>query len=144
MLKIQKINTDQPEYKEVLDLRNSVLRKPLGMNLFDENLEQEKEEIIFGLFDETQKLLATVQFKIIKNGTVKLRQMAVHPEHQKKGLGKHLIQFAEQQIKSMGYKRIEMHARKYALPFYRKLGYEKLGKEFKEVGIPHYKMYKKL
>ena len=144
MHKIKKITTESPAYQSVLLLRDLVLRKPLGMNLFDENLEGDKEEIIFGIFNENEEALASVQFKILDNLSVKLRQMAVHPEHQKKGLGKSLVQFAEQQIKNLGYKKIEMHARKTAIPFYEKLGYKKEGDEFIEVGIPHYKMCKEL
>ena len=144
MLKIIKIKTDQPEYQQVLELRDLVLRKPLGMDLFKEDLSQEKDEIIFGLFDKTHQAVGSVQFKITGPEKVKLRQMAIHPEHQRKGLGKKLVLFSEQQLKAMGYKSIEMHARKTALPFYWKLGYEKFGKEFTEVGIPHYKMHKKL
>ncbi len=144
MHKIKKITTESPEYQSVLLLRDLVLRKPLGMNLFDENLEGDKEEIIFGIFNENEEALASVQFKILDNLSVKLRQMAVHPEHQKKGLGKSLVQFAEQQVKNLGYKKIEMHARKTAIPFYEKLGYKKEGEEFMEVGIPHYKMCKEL
>jgi predicted GNAT family N-acyltransferase len=37
-----------------------------------------------------------------------------------------------------------MHARKTAMGFYEKLGYEKIGDEFTEVTIPHYKMEKRL
>ncbi len=144
MHKILKIKTNQAEYLKILHLRNLVLRKPLGLNLFDENLEAEKEELIYGLFDDNNQVLASMQFKILNNQEVKLRQMAVHPEHQKKGLGKSLVLFTEQQIKAMGYKKIEMHARKHALLFYKKLGYLVQGNEFKEVGIPHLKMYKYL
>ena len=144
MRKIKKITAESPEYESVLQLRNLVLRKPLGMNLFDENLEGDKEEHIFVMLDENNEVVASVQFKILDTRKVKLRQMAVHPDFQKQGLGKSLVHFAEQQMKNSGYTQIEMHARKYALPFYEKLGYKKEGEEFIEVGIPHYKMYKDL
>jgi predicted GNAT family N-acyltransferase len=37
-----------------------------------------------------------------------------------------------------------MHARKSAVGFYEKLGYEIEGDEFEEVTIPHYEMQKTL
>jgi predicted GNAT family N-acyltransferase len=37
-----------------------------------------------------------------------------------------------------------LHARETAVPFYLKLGYEVVGGQFEEVGIPHFKMEKKL
>jgi predicted GNAT family N-acyltransferase len=39
---------------------------------------------------------------------------------------------------------IELHARKSVVNFYIKLGYSMIVEEFIEVGIPHYKMFKKL
>jgi len=35
-----------------------------------------------------------------------------------------------------------LNARKTAVGFYEKLGYEKIGEEFPEINIPHYKMRK--
>jgi predicted GNAT family N-acyltransferase len=37
-----------------------------------------------------------------------------------------------------------MHARKTAVPFYERIGYQVAGEEFLEVGIPHYEMRKLL
>ncbi len=144
MHKIKKIEVNTPDYNQVLELRNLVLRKPLGMNLFDEDLSGDKDEWIYGLFSPENKIIGSVQYRILDGHTVKLRQMAVHPGYQKQGLGRSLVLFTEQQIKNLGYGKIEMHARKVALPFYEKLGYQKVGVEFMEVGIPHYKMFKHL
>jgi ribosomal protein S18 acetylase RimI-like enzyme len=70
--------------------------------------------------------------------------MAVVSGLQGKGLGKVLMQFAENIARDRGYKKIMMHARKTAVGFYEKLGYKKLGHEFEEVTIPHYVMEKDL
>ena len=43
-----------------------------------------------------------------------------------------------------GVSRIELNARDTAAGFYRKLGYRKVGGEFVEVTIPHWKMVKRL
>jgi hypothetical protein len=39
-----------PEYFDELELRNEVLRKPLGMNLYDQDLSAEKEYIRIAAF----------------------------------------------------------------------------------------------
>jgi ribosomal protein S18 acetylase RimI-like enzyme len=77
-------------------------------------------------------------------GTVRLRQMAVVNDLQGKGIGKALMQFAENLARDRGYKKITMHARKNALGFYEKMGYRKVGQEFEEITIPHYVMEKEL
>lgn len=48
----------------------------------------------------------------------------------------------ERESERRGYKRIYLHARAYAIPFYEGLGYHVFGEEFTEVGIPHRHMQK--
>jgi ribosomal protein S18 acetylase RimI-like enzyme len=79
-----------------------------------------------------------------KPGILRLRQMAVVSGLQGKGIGKVLLQFAENIARDRGYKRIVMHARKTAIGFYEKLGYKVTSTEFEEVTIPHYVMEKSL
>ena len=73
---------------------------------------------------------------------VRLRQMAVLNNLQGKGIGRALMQFAENIARDLGYQRITMHARKTAAGFYQKQGYQLSGEEFEEVTIPHYVMEK--
>ena len=51
--------------------------------------------------------------------------MAVVSGLQGKGIGKVLLQFAENIARDRGYKKIMMHARKTAVGFYEKSGYKK-------------------
>jgi len=43
-----------------------------------------------------------------------------------------------------GCSKFELHARDTAVRFYEKMNYTTVGEKFTEVGIPHYKMEKKL
>jgi predicted GNAT family N-acyltransferase len=70
--------------------------------------------------------------------------MAVPNSMQGKGIGRALMVFAENIARDLGYKRLTMHARKTALGFYQKLGYQVTGDEFLEVTIPHFIMEKVL
>jgi predicted GNAT family N-acyltransferase len=137
------INYESPFYHQVLDLRNRVLRMPLGMNLFDEDLREDKDQYIVVVIKENI-VAACVMLKILDKDTVKLRQMAVEPEFQKTGLGSMLIGYAENFCVLNDYFSLELHARKTAIPFYLKLGYEEVGREFEEVNLPHIRMYKQL
>jgi ribosomal protein S18 acetylase RimI-like enzyme len=76
--------------------------------------------------------------------SVRLRQMAVLNNLQGKGIGRALMQFAENIARDRGFQKITMHARKTAVGFYEKLGYRISGQEFEEVTIPHYVMEKLL
>jgi ribosomal protein S18 acetylase RimI-like enzyme len=131
------------EYQQMVQLRNEILRRPLGLQFTPEELEKEKEEILIGAFEE-EKMLGCCM--LIKQDpiTVRLRQMAVLNNLQGKGIGRALMQFAENIARDRGFQKITMHARKTAVGFYEKLGYRVCGQEFEEVTIPHYVMEKLL
>ena len=131
------------EYQQMVQLRNDILRKPLKLTLTPAELEKEKDEILIGAFDE-EKMLGCCMLIVIDPSTVRLRQMAVLNNLQGKGIGRALMQFAENIARDRGFKKIIMHARKSAAGFYEKLGYQICGEEFEEVTLPHYEMEKKL
>ena len=131
------------EYQQMVQLRNDILRKPLKLTLTPEELEREKEEILIGAFEE-EKMLGCCMLITVNPTTVRLRQMAVLNNLQGKGVGRALMQFAENIARDRGFKKIMMHARKSAAGFYEKLGYQICSPEFEEVTLPHYEMEKKL
>lgn len=127
----------------MVELRNVILRKPLGLSFSPEELEKEKDDILIGCFEE-DKMEGCCLLTEEGNKTVRLRQMAVSPVLQGKGIGRVLMNFAENVARDKGFKKINMHARKNAVGFYEKLGYKTIGDEFFEVTIPHYMMEKEL
>jgi predicted GNAT family N-acyltransferase len=131
------------EYQQMLQLRNDVLRKPLGLKFTPDELEKEKEEILIGAFEDERMLGCCMLIKVDPS-TVRLRQMAVLNNLQGKGIGRALMQFAENIARDRGFRKIMMHARKSATGFYEKLGYHVAGSEFQEVTIPHFVMEKNL
>jgi len=131
------------EYQQMVHLRNEILRKPLGLEFTPEELEKEKDEILIGAFEEEKMLGCCMLIKVDKS-TVRLRQMAVLNNLQGKGIGRALMQFAENIARDRGFRKIIMHARASAIGFYEKLGYQVSGNEFEEVTLPHYTMEKRL
>jgi len=137
------IDHGSPEYHQMVQLRNDTLRKPLGLSFTPEELAKEKDEIRIGAFED-EKMLGCCM--LVKSGgsTVRLRQMAVLNNLQGKGIGRALMQFAENIARDLGYKKLTMHARVTAVGFYEKLGYQVVGDMFEEVTIPHHSMEKSL
>lgn len=132
------------EYKMECALRNEVLRLPLGLNLYDEDLAQEKDQLHFGLFDQHQQLIACVVAAPYSPTEAKIRQMAVKAGHAGRGNGRRIIQSLEEYLADLGITRLFMHARMSAVGFYEKLGYLQVGDEFAEVGISHIRMEKQI
>ena len=140
---LKQIDHGSAEYKKMVELRKEILRKPLGLDFSEADLENEKDDTLIAAYDDDEMVGCCMLCKI-DDERVKLRQMAVHEDVQGKGLGAAILNFAENIARDKGYKTIFMHARESAVGFYEKLGYQINSDVFKEVNIPHYVMEKSL
>lgn len=140
---IKIIDYGTKEYKQMIDLRYDILRKPLHLSFETNQLDDEKNDILIGAFEE-EKMLGCCLLTALDKHCLRLRQMAVQNNLQGKGIGAAMMNFAENVARDAGYKKIVMHARKTAIGFYEKLGYKVSGNEFLEISIPHFVMEKKL
>lgn len=143
-MQIFQIEFATPEYDEAVRLRYEVLRRPLGLDFTPEQLAAEYDDVHLAGFDGMGRLIGYLCLTPLNNGEVKMRQVAVAPEWQGKGVGKKLVAASEELSKHLNFKKMTMHARETAVPFYLRLGYQKVGEQFEEVTIPHFKMEKKL
>jgi GNAT superfamily N-acetyltransferase len=130
------------EYKRECLLREEVLRKPLALSLRAEDLAGEEKQLHFGLFEPTRALVACVVAVELSPAEAKIRQMAVSPSHQGKGLGRRLMDGLERNLRRRGFNRFVLSARAPAVGFYEKLGYAVVGGEVIEVTLPHFRMVK--
>lgn len=142
-MKFQQVNTISPLYRQSLQLREAVLRQPLGLTLTKQDTHDDVNQLHFVLTDH-ETVVATVTFNPISKTTYKLRQMAVSPSHQGLGLGRKIITAAEKSLITAGATEVTMAARDTAIEFYQNLGYETVGGKFQEVGITHIVMTKHL
>ena len=131
------------EYAQALHLCEAVLRKPLGLTLTAQELADEPSYFHLGGFHGEQ-LVAVLLLRPLDAQTVKMRQVAVHPEAQMRGLGSQLVAFAERFAKERGFKKIVAHARESAVAFYCKIGYSTVGEDFLETTISHRLVIKEL
>lgn len=137
------IDHGSQEYEQMVRLRDDILRKPLGLHFSLEELELEKNHILIAAFEEEQMLGCCMLIES-PPPSVRLRQMAVLNNLQGKGIGRALMNFAENLSRDRGYTTITMHARKVAVGFYERVGYKVTSDEFIELDIPHYVMEKQL
>ncbi len=129
------------EYHQMVKLRDDILRKPLGLTFTPDELEEEKDNMLIAAFED-DRILGCCMLVEEQPGTLRLRQMAVLNDLQGKGIGRALMNFAENLARDRGYKILRMHARVNAVGFYEKVGYKIHGDQFVEVTIPHYVMEK--
>ncbi len=133
-----------PAFDEWLALRDEVLRKPLGLKFHLKDIAQEWDSIHLACYSDQGLLLGGLVLKPLSDEEIKMRQVAVKPEAQGKGVGTHLAKAAEKLAFELGFRQMTLHAREEAVSFYKKLGYKITGKPFTEVNIPHRKMKKSL
>ncbi len=131
------IRSTDARYSLVLKLRDAVLRRPLGLSLYNEDLSAERDEYILIATDEQESVIGCLMLRPLADGLGRLRQMAVSTDQQGRGLGAKIMLEIEGYARALGVRRLAGHARMYALPFYLKLGYTTTGEAFEEVGIPH-------
>lgn len=139
------IDFGTPEFDEAVRLRNKVLRQPLNLEYLPQDLATEYDSLHLACYHvKSDDLAATLILKPLDKDTVKMRQVAVEPGLQSQGVGSLLVRHSETVARLKGFRKIELHARDTAVPFYKKLGYTVQGNVFKEVGIDHLYMEKEI
>ena len=130
-------------YGQALILRNRLLRRPLGLCLYDEELGREKQFRHIGAF-LGGSLIATLLLVPGETAAspMHMKQVAVEEPFQRQGIGRKLLAFTESLLREEGIPGVFLHARQTAVGFYEKAGYTCQGEAFLEVGIPHRYMEK--
>ena len=141
VLNLRCIPHNSPEYRETVSLRDEILRRPLGLGFDQADLDKEFDSAHVACYLDDSLVGCLILQPDSQNG-LKMRQVAVSSNHQGCGIGKAMVKFSEQYARDNDFKKIHMHARETAVPFYLALGYEIEGEPFEEVTIPHRRMLK--
>ncbi len=143
-MQIEIIDISSPFYTASLNLRNEALRIPLGMDISNEDLSDDKDQVQFVAIEDNEIVGIVMLVPHYKKRIGKLRQMATSGEVRGKGYGIKLVKALEEYAIKNEMVSISLHSRHYAVGFYKKLGYEITSSVFQEVGINHYVMQKNL
>lgn len=143
-MQTQEIEFATPAFDENLRLRNDILRVPLNMEFYAEDIAEEWNSTHLGCYDGSGELMGSLIMKDVGNGQVKMRQVAVANKFQNRGVGHNMVAASEVWAKENNFSEIVLNAREVAVPFYLKQDYEQIGERFEEVGIPHFKLRKKI
>ncbi|AEA44337.1 GNAT family N-acetyltransferase [Fluviicola taffensis] len=143
MIEVKNPKTEQ-EWESYYDLRYRILREPLRKERGSERNDGDENGIHFALYENDQ-LIAVARLDAVDQTTCQARFVAVESNLQGKGYGKEIMTELENKAERLGYNKLILHARDYALPFYEKLGYTLVGPSYKLFDIlQHFEMYKEL
>ena len=142
MITYRQIITHDQEYTMEKELRNQVLRVPLGLALSEDDLRGEDRQIHLVAMDDKGQVIGCVLVAFSEN-MAKIRQLAVDAGYRGRGIGTKLINGAEQAIRDRRIGMATIHARVTSQGFFEKLGYTAVSGVFTEVAIPHIAMEKR-
>ena len=114
-IQIREISYNTPDYTKELVLRDKVLRKPLGMSLYDANLDAEKDDVHIGAFVNNDMVGVLILTKLNAD-EIKMRQVAVDEDWRSLNIGRALVVFAEESSKMKGFKTMLLNARNLMRP----------------------------
>jgi len=145
----KQVKHGSPWYHAALELRDEVLRKPIGLQFPEYQVDLETEDLhVVGLerssAEEKEEIVACLLLHRLGPTEVKMRQVAVRPDRQRRGIGSGLVEACEVVARQHGFRKMVLNSRATAVPFYLAQGYTVVGDEFEEVGIPHFKMWKEI
>ena len=137
MIEIKKILFDEKNNLEkCFQIRKEVFVKEQKCDPRDE-YENEEDSTHFLLIDDNTPV-ATARYRQTKNG-IKMERFAVLKEKRGKGYG---LLILNHMIADLSNNKLVkyLHAQVQVVGFYEKVGFKKIGEQFDEVGIMHYKM----
>jgi len=137
------------EFKRYYRLRWEILRAPWNQPEDSEvdNLEQQCVHVmaIDTASEDKSNVIGVARLQFNSDTEAQIRYMAVAPEHERKGIGRTMIQALEKVAQNACCKTIVLDAREPALGFYQKQGYEVTEKSYLLFDeIQHYRMKKVL
>lgn len=139
-----KVPESQKDWEAYYDLRYRILREPLGKERGSERNEGDETGIHFALA-ENKVLIAVARLDHVDEAVCQARFVAVESHLQGKGYGRKIMAALENEALNLGYQKLILHARDYALPFYGKLGYTLVGPSYKLFDVlQHFEMFKVL
>lgn len=131
------------ELYAILRLRNEVFVVEQNCVYQDTDNKDQKAWHIF--IKENEEIIAYA--RVFKPGDyfekASIGRVVVEPKFRGQELGKKIMNDSINFIKKLGFDEIEISAQTYLLKFYNELGFNRVGEEYLEDGLPHCKMIKK-
>lgn len=104
----------------------------------DQEIDHHEDTSVHYLAVDGETPLGTARYRIVGTDTGKIERMAVLPQRQRGGVGTALFQRVVGDLKAVsGITTIKAGAQTHAIPFYQRFGFEAVGPEYLDCGIPH-------
>ena len=142
MNSVREVQTDT-ERADAFDVRHTVFVDEQGVPEDLEVDEHDETATHFVAYDG-ENAVGAARLRRLDDTSAKAERVAVLADRRKEGWGRKLMDCLEATASDRGFERMKLNSQTHAAPFYDRLGYERVGEEFEEAGIPHVEMVKQL
>lgn len=133
---------DAAELTEAMAIRQRVFCDEQGVPLSDE-VDGRDSEGLHLVAVENGTVVATCRICFV-GSTAQFSRLAVDKPWRRMGIATLLLELAENESRSAKARRMVLHAQTYALPLYENTGWRTRGSVFRDAGIDHIAMEKRL
>lgn len=137
-----KLVENNSELKDAFEVRRQVFVEEQGIPedlVFDGSEGKAMHMVV----KDGQSVIGTARVRFQEAKQAKLERMAVLRPFRGMGIGKRIMSFLIEELKSKEIEKVVLHAQYEVIEFYKARGFNTLGLPFWEAGIKHLKMERK-
>lgn len=101
-------------------------------------------EALHMVVKDGERVVGTARVLFLAGNQAKLERMAVLKPFRRRRIGRRIISFLNEELRSRRVQQVVLHAQHEAVAFYRACGFLESGLPFLEAGIEHMKMQRSL
>ncbi len=138
-----KLVENDRELKEAFEVRRKVFVEEQGIAEyleFDGNDGQALHMVVL----DGERVIGTARVLFLATNQAKLERMAILKPFRRKGIGRRLIYYLNENLSKRQVAQVVLHAQYSVVAFYKSCGFEESGSPFWEVSIKHVKMQRQL
>jgi len=138
-----KLVTGDVELQEAFEVRRQVFVREQGISedlVFDEH----DREALHMVVKDGERVIGSTRVQFLTDNQAKLERMAILKRYRRKGIGKEMLLFLDAVWKDKQVQQVIIHAQLEVVPFYKLYGFDEFGLPFREAGIKHIEMHKRV
>jgi predicted GNAT family N-acyltransferase len=138
-----KLVTGEVELPEAFEVRRQVFVREQGISedlVFDGH----DREALHVVVKDGERVIGSARVQFLADNHAKLERMAILKRYRRKGIGREMLLFLDAVWKDKQVQQVIIHAQFEVVPFYKLCGFDELGLPFREAGVKHIKMRKRL
>lgn len=138
-----KLVTSDRELEGAFEVRRRVFIEEQGIPE-DLELDGYDGEALQMVVADGDRVIGTARVLFPATGQAKIERMAVLKSFRRRGIGRRIISFLNEELSHRQVEQVVLHAQWPVVAFYRSCGFEETGSPFWEAGIKHIKMQRQL